>query len=66
MLSIGDWLAFLTSEKNPNISLITSFTALMLSAFAVVRSVTDTGTNTWVGVVSLALFGAALALIYFI
>ena len=37
----------------------------MLSAFAVVRSVTDTGTNTWVGAVSLALFGAALALIYF-
>ena len=64
-MSISDWIAFLTSEKNPNISIIASFTALMLSAFAVVRSVTDTGTNTWVGAVSLALFGAALALIYF-
>jgi Flp pilus assembly protein TadB len=61
MLSISDWIAFLTSEKNPNISNIISFSALFLAAFAIIMSVTS---NTVVGAVVLALIAVALAIIY--
>jgi 1,4-dihydroxy-2-naphthoate octaprenyltransferase len=61
MLSISDWISFLTSEKNPNIGIIISFAAFFLAAFAVIMSVTS---NTLVSVVGLVLIAVALAIIY--
>jgi hypothetical protein len=34
MLSISDWIAFLTSEKNPNIGNLIGFMALIFAVFA--------------------------------
>lgn len=62
MLSISDWISFLTSEKNPNIGVIVGFSALILAAFAVVRSVTN---DTLLGGISAALMLVFLAIIYF-
>jgi len=62
MLSVSDWISFLTSEKNPNIGIIISFSAFILAAFAVVMSVTS---NTVASAVSAALIAVALAIIYF-
>jgi membrane protein implicated in regulation of membrane protease activity len=61
MLSISDWISYLSSEKNPNIGNIISIGALVLAAFATVMTVT---TNTWPSIISAALIGLALA-IYF-
>ena len=61
MLTISDWVAFLTSEKNSNISIIISFAALFLAAFAIIKTVT---TNSVLGAVILAVIALALALIY--
>ena len=61
MLSISEWISFLTSEKNPNIGIIISFAAFFLAAFAVIRSVTS---STLVSAVGLALVAVALAIIY--
>ena len=61
MLSISDWIAFLTSEKNSNISNIISFAALFIAAFAIIKTVT---TNSVVGAVVLTLIAVALAFIY--
>jgi hypothetical protein len=48
----------LISEKNPNIAIIISFTAVMLAVFSVVMSVTN---NTLVSAISAALMLVALA-----
>lgn len=62
MLSISDWISFLSSEKNTNFSNIISFGALVLAAFATVMSATS---NTWPSIIAAALVGIALA-IYFV
>lgn len=62
MLSLSDWISFLISEKNPNIGIIVSFTALILACFAVVKSVTN---NTLLGGISAALMLVFLVIIYF-
>ena len=41
MLSLSDWIAFLTSEKSSNVSNIISFAALFLAAFAIIKTVTS-------------------------
>jgi len=64
MLSISDWIAFLTSEKNPNIGIIVGFSAFILAAFAAVISVTITN-NNWAIAVGATLVSVAL-LIFFI
>jgi len=62
MLSIGDWISFLTSEKNPNIGIIVGFSAFILAAFSMVMYVTE---NTLLSGISAALVCVALAIIYF-
>lgn len=62
MLSISDWISFLTSEKNPNIGIIVGFSAFTLAAFAIVMSVTN---NTLLSSIGAALVGVALATMYF-
>lgn len=62
MLSISDWISFLTSEKNPNIGIIVGFSAFTLAAFAIVMSVTN---NTLLSSIGAALVGVALAIMYF-
>jgi Flp pilus assembly protein TadB len=61
MLSLSDWIAFLTSEKNSNVSNIISFAALFLAAFAIIKTVTS---NSVVGAVVLAVIAIALTFIY--
>lgn len=61
MPSMSDWIAFLISEKHPNISVILSMSAVIFSAFAVVMSATD---DTLIGGVSAALVATALAIAY--
>ncbi|MBA7579625.1 hypothetical protein ES708_21496 [subsurface metagenome] len=61
MLSISDWVSFLSSEKNPNIGNIISIGAFVLAAFATVMTVT---TNTWPSIIAAALIGLALALYF--
>jgi len=61
MLSISDWISFLSSEKNPNIGIIISFGAFMLAAFAVVMSVTN---NTLVSAIAAGLTAVVLVIIY--
>jgi len=61
MLSISDWIAFLTNEKSSNISNIIGFSAFVLAAFAIIMSVTN---NTWASAVSAALVSVALMIFY--
>ena len=61
MLSISDWIAFLTSEKNPNISNIIGFTALIIAVVAIFMSLA----NDWGSAVGVALICGALMIIYF-
>ncbi len=62
MLSISDWISFLSSEKNPNIGNIIGFGAFMLATFVVMMSTT---TNTWLSVIVAALIAVVLLIIYF-
>jgi hypothetical protein len=41
VLPISDWISFLTAEKNPNIAIIISFTALWIAVFSIVKSLTS-------------------------
>lgn len=61
LLSISDWISFLTAEKNPNIAIIISFTAVWLAIFSIVNSVTS---NTLLGAITAALMFVALLVIY--
>ena len=62
MLSISDWISFLSSERNPNISIIIGFSAFMLVAFAVIMSVTN---NTLLSAIVAALIAIVMITIYF-
>ncbi len=62
MLSISDWISYLSSEKNPNLGNIVSIGAFLLAAFAVIMSVTN---NTLLGVIPAILIAIAL-IIYFV
>ena len=62
MLSISDWIAFLTSEKNPNIGIVVGFTAFMIAAVAVIMSVAN---NNWGSIVGAALICVALVIVYY-
>jgi hypothetical protein len=62
LLSISDWISFLTAEKNPNIAIIVTFTAVWLAIFfSIVNSVTN---NTLVSAITAALMVVALLVIY--
>jgi len=61
MLSISDWISFLSSEKNPNIGNIISIGAFVIAAFAVVISVIDA---TWSNIVAAVLIGIALIIFF--
>jgi uncharacterized membrane protein len=60
-MSVSDWIALLTSEKNANTGNIISFAALFLAAFSIMLTVTS---NTVIGAVVLALIAIVLAIIY--
>jgi len=62
MLSISDWITFLSSEKNSNIGNIIGFSAFILAALAIIMSVTD---NTWPSAIVFALIAIVMAAIYF-
>jgi hypothetical protein len=51
----------LTTEKNPNITIIISFTAVWFAIFSVVRSVTN---NTLLSAIAAALMFVVLTVIY--
>jgi hypothetical protein len=59
MLSISDWISFLTSEKNPNIGNLVGFMAVIVAAFAVVTSLPS---KTVLDAINVALIGVALIL----
>jgi len=61
MLSISDWISFLSSEKNSNIGNIIGFSAFILAAFAIIMFVSN---NTLASVVSATLISVALVIIY--
>ncbi len=61
MLSISDWVSFLSSEKNPNIGIIIGFGAFMLAAFIVMLSVTS---NTLLSAIVTGLIAIAMMIIY--
>jgi len=61
MLSISDWIAFLTSEKHPNIGNIIGFTAVIIAVVAIIMSIV----HNWGGAVGAALICVALLIIYF-
>ena len=63
MLSISDWISFLSSEKNPNIGIIISFSALWLAVFAVFMSITN---STPLGAIIAGLAAIVLLIIYFL
>lgn len=63
MLSISDWISFLSSEKNPNIGIIISFSAFMLAVFAVFMSITN---STPLGAIIAVLVAVALLIVYFL
>ena len=62
MLSISDWISFLTSEKNSNIGNIIGFTAVIIAAVAVIMSVAN---NNWGSTVGGALICVSLMIIYY-
>ncbi len=62
MLSISDWISFLSSERNSNIGNIIGFSAFMLVAFAVIMSVTN---NTLLSAIVTALIAIVMMTIYF-
>ena len=61
MLSISDWVSFLSSEKNSNIGNIIGFGAFMLVAFAVIMSVTR---DTLLSAIVAGLIAVALIIVY--
>ena len=61
MLTINDWIAFLSNEKNSNISNIIGFTAFLLAAFVIVS---DTTNQTWIGGIATAFIGISLLIVY--
>ena len=61
MLSLSDWISFLSSERYPNISIIIGFSVFMLAAFAVIMSVAN---NTWLSAIVAALIAIGLLIIY--
>jgi phosphotransferase system glucose/maltose/N-acetylglucosamine-specific IIC component len=61
MLSISDWISFLSSERNANIGNIIGFSAFILFAFAVIMSVTN---NTLVSGIVAALMGIGVLIIF--
>lgn len=61
MLSISDWISFLTSEKNSNIGNIISLTTVIIAAVALIMSVAN---NNWGGAVGSALICVTLMVVY--
>ena len=61
MLSISDWMSFLSSEKDSNIGNIIGFGAFMLAAFAVMMLGTN---NTLLSAIVAVLFSVVLVIIY--
>jgi len=57
-LSLSDWITFLSSESNTNISTALSFGAFLVAMFAVIASTTR---NTWLGVGVLIIVGVVFA-----
>jgi len=62
MLSISDWISFLTSEKNSYTSRIFSLTTVIIAAVALIISVTN---SNWGGAVGSALIVGALMTAYY-
>jgi hypothetical protein len=61
MLSTGDWINYLISEKNPNIGNIIGFSAFVLAALAIVMSISN---DTLLNSIIIALIGVALLVMY--
>jgi Ca2+/Na+ antiporter len=62
MLSISDWISFLTSEKNSNRGNIFSLTAVIIAAVVLLLSVTN---SNWGSAVGAAVICASLLLVYY-
>jgi hypothetical protein len=62
MLSVSDWISFLTTEKNPNIAIIISFTALWIAVFSIVKSLTS---STLVSAIAAGVTFVILLIMYF-
>ncbi len=62
MLSISDWISYLSGERHSNVGIIVGFSAFILAAFAIIMSVTN---NTLISTIPLALVAIALVIFYF-
>jgi len=63
MLSISDWIAFLTSEKNANTCNIFSLSAVIIAVVALIMSVSN---SNWAGAVASAVMCASLMFAYYV
>ena len=66
MLSISDWISFLSSEKNPTIGNIIGFGAFVLAAFVVMMFGTNNTFNTLLSAIVACSIAVVLLIIYFL